>query len=289
MARPDAVAAHYVAQQRQSAAAALIIGELWRKMRGDDFDRSWAILVDQLVAVLGAAQLGAARAGAAYVPIALAQTGYTDRAAVTVIPGRFAGIASDGRPLGSLMYSAVIRAKITATAGVDPPAALAAGGQWLDQVVRTQVADASRGAAGVAIAARPRVGYVRMINPPCCQRCAVIAGRFFRFNTGFNRHPGCDCRHTPVTEDAADGYTDRVSPAQVKDLTQAQRQAITDGGDMNQVINARRAGRRSSDGMTTTEGTTRRSGSRLTPEGIYRVSASRDEVLRRLRDNGYVL
>lgn len=82
-----------------------------------------------------------------------------------------------------------------------------------------------------------------------------------------------------------------ISAHQVKDLTVAQRKAVSDGADLSQVINAHRKGARSSDGMTTSEGVTRRHGqpARLTPAAVYRVSSTREEALRRLRDNGYLL
>jgi hypothetical protein len=104
-----------------------------------------------------------------------------------------------------------------------------------------------------------------------------------------------------------------VAVEDIKDLTKNQRKAIADGADMNQVINAHRANSRSKNGLYTTEGVTRRGiagrrliesgGSvrgkgrystarvrRLTPEGIYRQAAgNRDEALRLLKANGYVL
>ena len=40
---------------------------------------------------------------------------------------------------------------------------------------------------------------------------------------------------------------------------------------------------------TTTETTTAFGRRKLTPEGIYKVSATREEALQRLRDNGYLL
>lgn len=179
--------AHYAAQARQAEATAVLSARLWRGM-GGDLDGSWARIVHRLTVIVGSAQLGAARAGAAYVPEAL---DFDPEVLGQVNPSRFAGVASDGRPLDTLLYSAVVRAR-THMAGPDSlPAALAAGGEWLDGLVRTQVADAARGAAGVAIAARPRVGYVRHVEAPCCQRCAVLAGKQFRFNEGFLRHPRC--------------------------------------------------------------------------------------------------
>jgi hypothetical protein len=281
---------HYRAQARQEEATALLVGREWRRMDQADLDASWARIVDRLTLVLASAQLGSARAGAAYI----GQSVDVDPVA-QVNPNAWAGVASDGRPLDSLLYGAVVHTKVLIGHDYTPSQALISGGDWLDLATRTQVADASRGAAGVAITARPSVGWVRMVNPPCCQRCAVLAGKFFKWNTGFQRHPRCDCRHIPAENgQIPDGYTADIPASQIKDMTGAQRQAIADGADTNQVINSRRG--RSKNGMTTSEGTTRRglagqrgARRRLTPEGIYRVSSTREEALQRLRDNGYIL
>ena len=280
----EVAAEHYAAQQRQIESAVILARRAWRRMDPNDLDRSWAQIVRRLMVIVGSAQLGAARAGAAYVPLALGQDIPADG---RVNPDRLAGVASDGRALDTLLYSAVIHARQYAQgAGV-----IANGADHLEMLVRTQVADAGRVSAGVAIAARPHVEYVRMVSPPCCQRCAVLAGKHYRWNTGFQRHPRCDCRHIPtVSDETPEGYTADIAPDQIKDLTRAQRKAIGDGADTNQVINSHRAGRRSADGMTTTEGATRARGkTRLTPEAIYRVSASREDAVQRLRVHGYIL
>lgn len=283
---------YYRAQERQEEATALLAAAEWRRMGASDIDASWARIIDRLALVTAAGQLGAARAGAAYVTLSLAAEAESDPR-----PQAWAGVASDGRGLDTLLYGAVVRTKSLLGVGAPTVSALAGGGAWLDMTVRTQVEDASRGAAGVAIAARPEVGYVRLVSATCCQRCAVLAGKHFKWNEGFLRHPRCKCRHVPAKAgEFPDGYSGDVSPDRIRDLTIAQRQAIADGADVNQVINAHRRGARSKDGMTTSEGATRRglagqrgARSRLTPEGIYRVSSSRDEALNRLRDNGYLL
>jgi hypothetical protein len=144
------------------------------------------------------------------------------------------------------------------------------------------------------------MGWVRMVNAPCCSRCAVLAGKFFAFNAGFLRHPRCDCVHIPSVEDMAGDF--RTSPTalarsgQITDLRPLEAKAIADGADLSQVVNARR-GASGLRGMTTTEGATRRGlagqrlggRARLTPEGIYTVSATRAEAVERLRANGYIL
>lgn len=157
---------------------------------------------------------------------------------------RLGGVASDGRPLGSLLEQAQDETAFAL-------------------IVATQLQDAARVAAGLSIVGRPKVtGYVRMLNPPSCARCALLAGKWFGWNTGFARHPLCDCRHIPAAEDATDLRTDpkkAFEAGQVKGLTISETKALTDGADFGQVLNARRsvyldpAGRR-----WTREGVTRR-------------------------------
>lgn len=282
---------HYAAQAGQAEAASILTRRVWRRMDPADLDASWARIVTRLALIVGSAQLGAARAGAAYVAAALAAVGADLEADGNVNPHRWAAAASDGRALDSLLFSAVIRVKARIGVGESPAEALEAGRKRLDLLVRTQVADADRGAAGVAIAARPKVGYVRFVSPPCCQRCAVLAGRTYRWNAGFARHPKCDCRHWPAAEgEIPNGYKSSIAPTEIKDLTEAQRKAIGDGADVNQVINSHRAGRRTKSGLYTSEGSILRKGKRrLTPEAIYRLSASRDEAIALLRQYGYLL
>jgi len=318
--------AHHAAQVRQGEATAILASRQWQHMSLIDLDRSWARIVERLVLIVASAQLGAAKAGAAYVAQMVA--GIDPVASVN--PAAWSGFASDGRPLDSLLFGAVTHTKSLIGGGYDQDEAVFEGGKWLDMAVRTQVSDADRGAAGAAIAARPRVGYERYVSPPCCQRCAVLAGKFYRWNAGFLRHPRCDCKHYPAVEGTdedpqalADHMKAVITPDSIKDLTRAQRQAIDDGADMNQVINSHRVGARSKDKMTTSEGTTRRGYAsyvkravarqrgeaveevvtragksrrnatrvkqRLTPEAIYRLSGTREEALRLLRQNGYIV
>lgn len=283
---PQAVADHYTAQQRLIVATLGLTRSVWAGM-GPDFDGSWAGLGPQVLLLTASAQLGAARSGAAYVPDALEELGTPVDPVGEVVPEAFAGVASDGRLLGSLLSEAVIQAKTARANGFGVEQALAVGGRALDMYVHTQVADAARGAASVGIAARPSVGWVRMVNPPCCGRCAILAGRWYRFSQGFQRHPRCDCRHIPAPEDVADDVTTDPEAlfrsGRVRGLTRGQREAITAGADPARVVNATRK----ASGMTTTEAAV--SGRRrLTPDGIYRMDPSRDGALDLLRQHGYL-
>jgi hypothetical protein len=255
----------------------------WARM-GDDWDASWAQLSSRVELATASAQLGAANAGAAYVPVVLAELGFDVAADGVVVPQSFVGAASDGRQLASLLAQAVIRAKVARGNGVSAPQALALGGRALDSYVHTQVVDAGRAATSVGIAARQDVGWVRMVSVPCCDRCAILAGKWFKFNEGFQRHPGCACTHIPAPEDVSDAVG--TSPAvlfaggHVRGLSKGQQAALADGADPARVVNAKQ-------GMSTaSQGAPGRR--RMTPDDIYRLKADRPRTLELLRAHGYL-
>jgi len=192
--------------------------------------------------------------------------------------------------------------------------------EWqLDRLVMSLVADAARGAESVSIATRPRVGYVRYLSPPSCSRCAILAGRFYRWSSGFDRHPGCDCTHLPTTDPRSEfrqNPYDLVDRGLVTGLSKADRRALADGADLNQLVNAKNGSlRRVNFGpgrtvATTTAGTTSRgiagkrlgdlrkvdgsryrtsSRMRLTPDAIYQAAnGDREMAMRLLSLHGYI-
>lgn len=213
---------HYRRQQRITAAALALV------RRGDWRD---ARRIAEIVALF---QIQAAQDAIDSIDPMLAEQGIEAApAAAPAAAAAFAGTAMDGRPLVSLFEQAT-----------------SAGAAALMAV--TQIQDSARSAAGVAIVTRPRVGYVRMLNPPSCSRCVILAGRFYRWSGGFQRHPGCDCRHIPSTENVAGDLT--TDPMEYyRSLDEAGRiklagskanyQAIEDGADLAQVVNIYRRGR----------------------------------------------
>lgn len=65
-------------------------------------------------------------------------------------------------------------------------------------IVSSLVNDAGRSAMGAWVASRrTETGYIRTLTPPSCSRCAILAGRWYRWSDGFQRHPGCDCEMVP--------------------------------------------------------------------------------------------
>lgn len=155
-----------------------------------------------------------------------------------------------------------------------------------ERLVASIVQDAARAAESVAVTARPRVYHVRLVNPPCCSRCAILAGRVYPWSTGFLRHPGCDCSMIPTTV-ASELWQDPeqlVEDGQVTGLSRADVQALADGGDLNRIVNVRKkaAGLLTAGHALTREG-------KPTPAGIYRrANGDRELALRLLRAAGYV-
>jgi len=310
-ALPPSAAEYGREQRREIVQAVAAVRRTWRRM-GQDFDVSWPRIAPRLLEVTDLAQSRVAAGALDFIPDVLEDTGQSRAATAVARPNArgLVGVAGDGRPVDSLLYGAVAHAKTRVAGGASTAQALRSGGKWLSLATGTLLSDTGRQAESLGMGVRPVSGYVRMLNPPSCSRCVVLAGRWYRKSAGFQRHPGCDCRHIPASESVGGDLT--VSPADYFDSLSAAEQdatfgkagaeAIRSGADIGQVVNARRGiqvaqvgGRRV---LTTTEATTRRGrasraaagrrGARLMPETIARVATDRDDYLRLLRANGYL-
>ena len=320
MSTPETAVKHYRAMLRLQRSARAAAAVAWSSLSAAYLSESWDSVSPALERAVSRLQLDAATRGAGYGGNTLADQGLYEAPEAWVDPSSLAGVSSRGASLGAALYSAIPHTKDLIAGGMPERVALARGREVLQMSAATQVADAGRTAAGLDTFARPRVGYVRMLNPPSCSRCSVLAGRFYRNNEGFRRHPRCDCVHVPTTRtEAAESeglvhdpyaYFESLSEsAQDKTFGKAQAQAIRDGADLFQVVNARRgmsyAGV-SADGSRrgqkvasdfTREGTTRRAlwggtnpkGKRLTPDAIYAQGLPREATLDLLAKHGYLL
>ncbi len=326
---PDELAAgRYRRQQRAVRATVAAVMALWRAL-DEDVDGWTRTLPDAAVAVTVAQTAVTADAQRYVTDVVQAQGASPDPAGALVIPS-LAGVASDGRPLDTLLALPAVTAKARIASGLDLRQALAAGGYQLATLVATQVADSGRQATSVAMTAERTVtGYRRRLTPPSCSRCTVLAGKTFRWNDGFLRHPRCDCIHVPWVGSAGDvagmrafdprAYFESLPNAeQDRVFTKAGAQAIRDGADIGQVVNARR-GMATTTGYerrvhATTEATTRRGSAakqmareldldfrkvsgqryrqasvpRLMPEQIYADARDRNDAIRLLKRFGYL-
>ena len=223
---------------------------LWRELDPSAITSSW--ISDEIGAriflALATAQELAATRSDAYLTRVLAEQGLSVNAEGKIIPLSLAGVSSDGRPLEDLLMQPIITTMAAQQQGATLSQAMLMGENALIRIVGTQVQDISRTAHGVGVAVRPRTGWVRMLTPPSCGRCAILAGRFYRWSDGFERHPLCNCVNVPSVEDSADdirtdpkAYFNSLSEAdQNKHFGAASAKAIRDGADPSQVVNARR-------------------------------------------------
>lgn len=260
--------------------------------------------------LLSAAQTIVAETADAYVTDVLAAQNITDDSVGGFRPASMVGIASDGRDLATLLAQPTITTKAALASGVAEARAMASGWATLEMILSTQVADAGRVSVSVAAATRPTItSYVRMLNPPSCSRCVVLAGSY-SWSAPFRRHPRCDCVSIPTSEDTRRDF--RTSPRdyfnslsraeQDKAFTKSGAQAIRDGADIARTVNARRkaAGlsgaqpgirarlRRGPTGLyTTAELSGRRV--RLMPDSIYALAGGdRNLAIRLLRQHSYI-
>lgn len=302
-------AREYAAEQRAESRRA--VGRalaLWGRV-GADFDPGWLRIAPLLIAEVQEAQERVAAGALAYIPDVLDETGQARAAGAFAQPSLspLVGVSGDGRPLDTLLYGAVTHSRERVAAGAGVSQALRSGGAWLSQAVATVLSDTGRQGESLGMGVRPVGGYVRMLNPPSCSRCVILAGRWYPKSAGFQRHPRCDCRHIPSAESVAgditvdpQAYIDSLSTSeQDAVLGKAGAEAVRNGADLNQVVNARRGMQTAQIGgrrvLATTEGTTRRGLAyrpgrpvRLMPETIARIATSRDDYLRLLRANGYL-
>lgn len=182
------------------------------------------------------------------------------------VPTAFAGVSSYGFSILEPLISTIDQI-------VPAPAEALPANWWetgdveaflaaVERLVASEVQDAGRTASQTEFVSRPEwQNYVRMLNPPSCARCAILAGRIYRDLDAFDRHPLCDCVMVPVQSwqeayDAGlvssaqdlfdrgqiggnrtleDGST-RFEPG----LSQADLRAIADGADIVEIVNARR-------------------------------------------------
>ncbi|GIF08668.1 hypothetical protein [Actinoplanes siamensis] len=193
MSSPAELAAEHARTRRRLAVAvADEARRAWRAVDPTRIAESWIAQMARLLVLVTGAQRAVAGRADQYLTDALVAQGLDPEPAAELVPQALSGVASDGRPLDSLLYRPVVTALTGLQRGAPLDRALAGGQAALDMIVRTQISDAGRIADQVAMTARPgATGYVRMLVGRSCSRCAILAGRWYASNAGFDRHPRC--------------------------------------------------------------------------------------------------
>ena len=246
-----------------------------------------------MLSVVERGRVAAVAAAVPYTAAVLEETGQTANPKGTLNQPRFTMLAPDGRRMADLLDGGLISTKQAVAAGLTTQEALNIGGMRMVRDVLTVMADTRRQVYHADIIQRPRLGgYVRMLNPPSCSRCLILAGKYYPWNSGFLRHPQCDCLHIPsgvkvaaqFTTDPADAFNAMSKAEQDATFTKSGARAIRDGADLNRVVNINQRG-------LGTVASNRRYGtpSRLTVDDIYRVAGTRTNAIRLLEQEGYIL
>lgn len=322
-ALPPLARSYHAAQRAAIDAALLDIAAQWRRI-GPRFDTGWALVGPYIADIMAGAQRDLIGRASEFTPALLEDTGQTRYLPAEFTPNveSLVGVTGAGYPVAESLSAATIRAKQAVAEGRPAPQSLALAGSWLAQSSLTVLADTMRSTETLGQLSH-RVGYVRMVNSGACGRCVVQAGKWFRTNAGFLRHPRCRCTHIPASEDVGrdwqtnpDDYFHSLKPEQQIKLmgSKANAQAVLDGADIGQIVNAYRK----TSGMQfaqvspikvvrgmkyTTAGASRRSlatqqqvilrrngrvQQRLMPESIARIAKDADDRMRLLRLYGWV-
>lgn len=300
MTLPEAAVAHYQDQQIIAASAGAAAADMWATM-GADFEASYSAFAGELFATTIDAQQRAATNGIAFVPDVLDEQGIDATQLATINPARFQGGTADGRPLETLLHGAVYTTKEQVGQGASVAGALEVGGKWLQRTVLDVIRDADRQAVQGSLATTKTVTtWTRMLNPPSCRFCMMLAGKVYRWNEGFQAHRSCDCRHVPTVESRAGDLT--VDPykyfhsldksAQDRLLGQANAQAVRDGADIYRVVNptiSRNGARRGLANPNSWQARRWGSPSENTVDDVYRAAGGdRAKALHLLEQNGYI-
>lgn len=306
-------------------------------MAGRNWESAWRNDVGPaMVDIVSEGQQTAAATAEAYTAAVLAELGINAASPSSLNLPAFADVAGDGRSVESLLYGGVVKAAkaqyrpdvLALPLASQESAALAEAEAWIEQATVTILADAARAAEAVALAQRPWVdGYVRMLDPKNpCSRCVVLAGKFYLFNKGFERHEKCRCVHIPYAENMPhdvltnpnDYFASLTAAEQDRVFTVAGAEAVRLGADVSQVVNARRGMHTAQQNgrgwipkgrMTpvdafgrkvyvTTEGVTKRAVGRkamgkdrpfrLMPESILALAKDREDAVRMLKLYGFL-
>jgi hypothetical protein len=287
---PQASKDQYQKQAAIAATTAASVAKLWRRL-GPDFTFEWSDVSPRVLGVVQAGRQASVRVALPYTDSVLSETGVTAPAVGSLVAARFVRDAPDGRDMLTLLDEALVVSKSAIKDGATVRDALHSGGSWLTGTTLTVLADTRRQVFQADIIQRRGIGYARMLNPPSCSRCAVLAGKWYGWNQGFQRHPRCDCIHIPSPESMSDHFV--TSPdeyfhslsreQQDRLFTKSGARAIRDGADVARVVNVNQRG------LGTAKGRIRfGTPSRMTVDDIYRTAGTRANAIRMLQTEGYV-
>ena len=197
-------------------------------------------------AIVALGQLTQAVESANYLTELAAEQGLGPADAV-VSPRSLSGVAANGRALADVLSYPVNRTWQLLESGADFATAEQSGLASLTRIAGNEIDQAGITAERVGMVGHPEFdGYIRTLSGPSCGRCAILAGKWFKWNTGFDRHPQCDCKHVPAG-DRGDVSSLQTNPREYfNSLPKAEQdrlfgvaesEAIRNGADISKAVN----------------------------------------------------
>lgn len=314
-----------------TSAAVSEADKAWLMVDAGNLDASWNLVAPRAVALVGAAQVAAASQADGYLTGLARTRGIQDDPVGRVNADAFRDFTGSGVPLAAYLAGALGSVKGLIGRGWSPGQALQSGRLRFANSITTTIGDQSRQAVTSAMGVRASGlnrgggwvgGYTRMVSAKACSRCIILAGRRYQMEEAFKRHPGCLCSHIPSAENVDDdpttdphaAFESMTKEEQDERFGKANAEAIRQGGDIFQVVNATdsgsvfsASGNRFTRSGTTTRGAygssqgskvDKRDGDRYrtanrfraTPETIMRqANGNPDEVVRLLKLYKYIL
>ena len=224
----------------------------WRQNRSDDFNQAYANAYAPILLALDSAQQDVAEYMADTTPDVMQSLGSKNMGSgeFAFDTSRLIGWAGNGQNTFDNLWSSVLLGKQSVANGNSLNMALSTIENSLALRSRTILADTARTSSMMAAKSHSFTArYVRMLTPPSCGRCAILAG-IPSGRKAFERHPHCDCVAAWSTDESAlakhyANATDYLNSLSSEDLaktlgSQANAQAWHDGADLNQLVNAYR-------------------------------------------------
>lgn len=183
---------------RRAAQAASLAAATWRsEVDPANIKGSWMRAVPGLVYQLNVMQTQAAIEAGEYVDATVRQAGEKPSGSVVAA----SALVSDTR--SGLLWSlqaAPVRVLERMSRGTGLVESMSTGLLSATLTASTALQTTASEAVDIAQISDSRIaGYTRYLVTPSCGRCVVLAGRFYPWSAGFQRHPRCDCQHRPVT------------------------------------------------------------------------------------------
>ena len=208
----------YASQQLTANQAVRQVGALWDTIDPDAIMESWAARIPDAVTAIQGGQLTATSGAQAYIRSIVVAAGETPTGTLEVVPH---ALVDSRELLTGLLNAPATRTFDALRAGASDREALISGKYVAAGITHSGVSGAGTDGASLAMAAEPTIaGFVRYLVPPSCSRCITLAGAFYKWNAGFNRHPNDDCVHRPVT------HTEAANRAHLSDPTTDPRKAF---------------------------------------------------------------